>query len=85
LWLSVSILNKSGSPNVSRYFCNREEIGENPRYIDVSVIGIHVRRLKNRAKPPGEAVLIFWLGELQFKGTQVERSVRGFMGLLGRV
>ncbi|EDX74364.1 hypothetical protein MC7420_3888 [Coleofasciculus chthonoplastes PCC 7420] len=27
----------------------------------------HVRRLKNRAKPHGEAVLIFWLGELQFK------------------
>ena len=26
----------------------------------------HVRRLKNRGKPHGEAVLIFWLGELQF-------------------
>ncbi|MEQ9667941.1 hypothetical protein, partial [Coleofasciculus sp. G2-EDA-02] len=48
-------------------FCNRQEIGENPRYIKVERDCTHVGRLKNRAKPHGEAVLIFWLGELQLK------------------
>jgi hypothetical protein len=34
----------------------------------------HVERLKNRGKPYGEAVLIFWLGELQIKVTKVCNS-----------
>ncbi|MFP4123776.1 MAG: hypothetical protein ACLFWI_22820, partial [Coleofasciculus sp.] len=49
----------------TRYFCNmtRDRLKPTPHqgFSDCT----HVRRLKNRGKPHGEAVLIFWLGELQ--------------------
>jgi|GEM_PF-2962671 len=35
----------------------------------------HVERLKNRGKPHGEAVLIFWLGEPQFQVSERRSSV----------